>query len=201
MKRIVLLTMIIILIILLVPFLFIQVHNYRILKTIYEDREKNIPENCYIVFDYGPSDITDRIELKRVENYFILKEYRNDILEAITIDTENDNPRCFIVNEEGIFEEVFYESSNPLGRINNMINISPFYTLDKVLKQNRFRVITEENGNYIINIDSIKNYYSKDLEIIVKREYPEGDFTEIIKEYKTDCFKIEDIKDEIDTFI
>lgn len=78
-----------------------------------------------------------------------------------------------------------------------MINISPFYTLDKVLKQNEFRVITEENGNYIINIDSIKYYYSKDLKVIVKREYPDGDFTEIIKEYKTDCIKEDDVKNEI----
>ena len=90
-----------------------------------------------------------------------------------------------------------YESTDPFSRIYIMINISPFYTLGNVLKQNLYRPITEENGNYIINIDSVKSYYSKDMEIIVKREHQNGDFTEIIKEYKTDCIKEDDIKNEI----
>ena len=192
---------ILVLMVLVFSFGFIQIHNYRILKTIYEVGEKNIPENCYIVFEYGPSNVTDRIELKRIKNDFILKEYRNDKLEEIIIGIENEKPRCFVVKEEGEMEETMYESTDPFARINIMINISPFYTLDKVLNQNKFRIITEENGNYIINIDSIKNYYSKDLQIILKREHQEGDFTEIIKEYKTECFKAEDIKKEIEKLI
>ena len=176
---------------------FIQINNYRILKKVYEIGEKKIPKNCYIVFEYGPSDVTDKIELKKVENSFILKEYRNDKLEEIIIGIENEKPRCFIVKEEGKLEETMYESTDPFSRIYIMINISPFYTLGNVLKQNLYRPITEENGNYIINIDSVKSYYSKDMEIIVKREHQNGDFTEIIKEYKTDCIKEDDIKNEI----
>lgn len=91
---------------------FIQINNYKILKKIYEVGEKKLPENCYIVFEYGPSNVTDRIELKRIKNDFILKEYRNDKLEGIIIGIENEKPRCFFAYQEGEFEETLYESTD-----------------------------------------------------------------------------------------